>query len=473
MLFRIITILFLYTFSFLIINYIKFKGFQYDLDILKFYQIYMVSTFFSSFILGKFSKSSGSEFIDLSKLYVKAFVLNLGMITLIVNFLPGLTTSRILIAGSLTLGFIFEFLYIVFNSNISARTTEKNIFSFSIVFLIIEFIILTWLTFYSFAYYEFPDYSLKQKILFIILLYTIWFVNSSFNRHSDVAEGSSFSRVLWNHIVSYVVLFLIVSSMVFLLALPVEVQKTVIYNIALFSLYSFIALVVYYLYRSSPKSDNVSFGLFNTTEFPEEFYDKNGGNLYSDERMYSGKTVPERFTLLRDQLRNIYLKKIPVVFEFVQKNLSLNNYDISNCVILRSADIYNVEVLPDNSIELYMNLHELNDIRNINDYLSRINKSLKSDGYFVGRFQSNHLRYEKYHSRYPFYIANLYYTIDFIWKRVIPKLPILKQIHSFFSKGKNRALSMAEGLGRLYYCGFIVKTIQEIDENLYFIAKKK
>jgi len=466
---RILTILSLYTLSFLIINYIKHKGLLFTPEITLFFQIYFVSTFLSSLMLGKFNVGSESDFNFLSKLYLKAFVLNLGLITLTVNLIEGFTTSRILIAGSLTLGFIFEFLYIVFNSKISARSSEKKIFSFSFVFLTIEFIILTWITFYSFLFYEFPDYSLKQKILFIIILYTIWFVNSSFNRHADVAKGSSFARVVLNHLTSYIVLFLIVSSMLFLLALPIEIKKVVIYNIILFSVWSFVALVVFYLYRSAPKTDSVSFGLLNSTEFPEDFYT---GDSVDDEESEIDNVIPERFQLLKDQLENIYLKKFPNVFNFLNSNLFLNKYDISNCVILRSSDVYNVEVLPDESIEIYMNLHELNDIRNINHYLIQINKRLKKDGYFVGKFQSNHLKYEKYHKKYPFYMANILYSIDFIWKRVFPKLPILRQVYFYLSNGRNRALSMAEGLGRLYYCGFKVKTIQEIDTNLYFIAKK-
>jgi lipopolysaccharide/colanic/teichoic acid biosynthesis glycosyltransferase len=466
---RFFTILFLYTLSFLIINYIKFKGFYYSLEILEFFQIYIFSTFLSSLILRKFSKSVKADFNELSKLYLKAFVLNLGLITLTINFVQEFTSSRILIAGSLTLGFIFEYLYIVINSKISIKSSEKHIFSFSLVFLTIEFIILTWLTFYSFLNYDFTDYSIKQKILFIIILYTIWFVNSSFNRHSDVAEGSTFSRIVWNHVTSYIMLFLIVSSMVFLLTLPIEIKKIVIYNVAIFSLWSFVALIVYYLYRRSPKIDNVTFGLLNATEFPEEFYSDDNPN---EETFKKTAVLTDRFKLLRAQLKNIYLKKFPSVFNFLDTNLLLNRYDISNCVILRSADVYNVEVLPDDSVEMYINLHELNDIKRINEYLIQINKRLKQNGYFIGRFQSNHLKYEQFHSRYPFYLANFYYSLDFLWKRVFPKMPFLKKIYQFVSKGKNRALSMAEGLGRLYYCGFQVKTIQEVDGFLYFIAKK-
>jgi lipopolysaccharide/colanic/teichoic acid biosynthesis glycosyltransferase len=40
------------------------------------------------------------------------------------------------------------------------------------------------------------------------------------------------------------------------------------------------------------------------------------------------------------------------------------------------------------------------------------------------------------------------------------------------TKGRRRAISLAEGLGRLYFCGYEVLSIREIKGNVYFIARK-
>ncbi len=469
MFFRIFLILSFYTLSYFLINYVKYKGYYFNQELKQFFIIYITSTFLSSFILGKFGKVFSKEFVNSSKTLIKAFVLNIGIITFIVNFQQELTESRLLIIGSLTLGFLFEFIYIVLNSKFDHRTKEKQAFSFSVVFLVIEFIILTWITFYSLFNYEFPDYSSKQKILFIIILYTIWFVSSSISRHSDISKGTNLSRIIWNHLSSYILLFLIVSSMLFLLALPIEIKKIVLYNLVIFSFWSFFAVILFYLYRSKPKTDSINYNILNSTEFPEEVEFKGEINHFEDKPSILSS---QSGLFLKDQLKSVYLKNFPKEHEFVEKNLELENYNISECVILRSADMYNIEVIPDSSIVLYMNLHELNDFRSLNEYLIRINKSLKENGYFVGRFQSNQLKYEMFHFKYPFYLANFYYSMDFLWKRVFPKLPILKIAYAIISKGRNRALSMAEGLGRLYYCGFKVKNIQMINNHLYFIAKK-
>ncbi len=47
-----------------------------------------------------------------------------------------------------------------------------------------------------------------------------------------------------------------------------------------------------------------------------------------------------------------------------------------------------------------------------------------------------------------------------------------KQIYFFLTKGRNRALSKAEILGRLFYCGFNLVAVEEIDNKLYYIAQK-
>jgi lipopolysaccharide/colanic/teichoic acid biosynthesis glycosyltransferase len=55
---------------------------------------------------------------------------------------------------------------------------------------------------------------------------------------------------------------------------------------------------------------------------------------------------------------------------------------------------------------------------------------------------------------------------------MMPKLPFIRRVFFAFTKGKNRALSLAEGLGRLYFCGFEVLDLKDIDNKVYFVAKK-
>ena len=65
-----------------------------------------------------------------------------------------------------------------------------------------------------------------------------------------------------------------------------------------------------------------------------------------------------------------------------------------------------------------------------------------------------------------------FYYLNFIWCRVCPKLPYVKKIYFTFTRGRNRMVSKAEIYGRLYFCGFKIVDELEIENRLFFIARK-
>ena len=69
-------------------------------------------------------------------------------------------------------------------------------------------------------------------------------------------------------------------------------------------------------------------------------------------------------------------------------------------------------------------------------------------------------------------LTSLYFTFQLVAKIIFQLFSILRKVFFAYSKGKNRALSLAEGLGRLYYCGFEVLDLKEIDDKCFFVAKK-
>ena len=54
----------------------------------------------------------------------------------------------------------------------------------------------------------------------------------------------------------------------------------------------------------------------------------------------------------------------------------------------------------------------------------------------------------------------------------MPKIPVLQGWYFALTKGKNRALSETEMLGRFYYCGFELINKREINGSMHFILKK-
>jgi lipopolysaccharide/colanic/teichoic acid biosynthesis glycosyltransferase len=75
-------------------------------------------------------------------------------------------------------------------------------------------------------------------------------------------------------------------------------------------------------------------------------------------------------------------------------------------------------------------------------------------------------------SKYPKYLREVIYALDFMIHRVLPKIPLLKRIYFTVYRGKGRVISEAEVLGRLYFCGFEVLASDTIKESFYFISRK-
>lgn len=120
-----------------------------------------------------------------------------------------------------------------------------------------------------------------------------------------------------------------------------------------------------------------------------------------------------------------------------------------------------------------VNLHRVNDIEGINTFFRSINQKLKRGGRFVGCLEALENRKERILDKYPPVFNHLYYCADFILKRVFPKLSATRKIYFKLTHGRNRALSKAEVLGRLVYCGFSIESVKVIDNKLYFVVSKK
>jgi lipopolysaccharide/colanic/teichoic acid biosynthesis glycosyltransferase len=114
----------------------------------------------------------------------------------------------------------------------------------------------------------------------------------------------------------------------------------------------------------------------------------------------------------------------------------------------------------------------MNDVRRINKLLEQVNESMDDGQYFVGSFET----YRARRHRISFYkVPVLRYAwifSEFIFLRIFPKVPVLKQLYFALTSGKGRLLSKAEMLGRLVCCGFEIVSHQSINGITWFAAKK-
>jgi len=152
----------------------------------------------------------------------------------------------------------------------------------------------------------------------------------------------------------------------------------------------------------------------------------------------------------------------------------LENYiDFSNnnqLVLLKSNSIKLDKV---DHIDSIICLQKINDIRYINKYFERINAKLEINGIFVGCLETFTARRQRLlMDRIPV-INTLYFGVEFFVKRILPKLGYSKGVYFNVTKGKDRLLSKAEGLGRLVSSGFKIMDYKSIDGLVYFVVKKE
>jgi lipopolysaccharide/colanic/teichoic acid biosynthesis glycosyltransferase len=156
------------------------------------------------------------------------------------------------------------------------------------------------------------------------------------------------------------------------------------------------------------------------------------------------------------------------VYEFITQHVELDGKGL----VVSTSIMFNILNAPKRSYRYIINLKRINDIRFLNKFFEAVNEKLYNEGIFIGCVETYPLRKKKILKKYIPPINYLVYTVDFIFKRIVPKLPILKKIYFSITQGNNRVLSRAETFGRLYSCGFILINEIFINGYHYWTARK-
>lgn len=119
-----------------------------------------------------------------------------------------------------------------------------------------------------------------------------------------------------------------------------------------------------------------------------------------------------------------------------------------------------------------VNLQKINDIAQINKFFEAVNDSLPVGGLFAGCVETYWDRQRRMFGKFPKPVFHFLEFIDFVFSRVFPRVFITKKIYFLITRGKNRAISKAEALGRLVSCGFEILDYKHIEGLKYFIARK-
>ena len=163
----------------------------------------------------------------------------------------------------------------------------------------------------------------------------------------------------------------------------------------------------------------------------------------------------------------MHYNKIPIFLKNEDSTLIESNFN--DYRVLKTTNLFN---LAGNNIDLFINLEKMNNFRRINKFHEAINLSLTNNGIYcccAETIGQRNIRKKKDRS---IIIKPILLFTDFIYKRVIPKLPIIKKIYFMLTRGHNRVMSKTEIIGRLISCGFEIQKVFEHQDLTYIISKR-
>jgi lipopolysaccharide/colanic/teichoic acid biosynthesis glycosyltransferase len=155
----------------------------------------------------------------------------------------------------------------------------------------------------------------------------------------------------------------------------------------------------------------------------------------------------------------------------VYNNLSkFANLESDDALVVSTTNLFNI--LNNKQYSCIVNLSKINNVRYINKFFEGVNSTLKNGDIFVFCFETfSARRRRKPINKIPI-IGVFYFLFEFVFLRVFPKVWGFKKIYFTITRGRNRILSKAEGLGRVISCGFDIQEYFYSNGLLYVITKK-
>jgi lipopolysaccharide/colanic/teichoic acid biosynthesis glycosyltransferase len=156
------------------------------------------------------------------------------------------------------------------------------------------------------------------------------------------------------------------------------------------------------------------------------------------------------------------------VYNFISLHVDIDN---PKTFVVSTTIVFNIEKQED-KYDTIINLKRINDIIRINKFFEAINSKLPVNGIFVCCAETCKSRRRRIIRKFPSFFSYPYYIIDFIFKRIFPKIWGFRKFYFLITQGRNRVISKAEFLGRLVSCGFKIIDFKRYNNQLYCVCKK-
>jgi lipopolysaccharide/colanic/teichoic acid biosynthesis glycosyltransferase len=395
------------------------------------------------------------------------------LLTVLLYVMGWVELSRFIIFGSIGIYFIMESIYLAFHLLSLRRHAPDRRIPFAVFFFLIEIAALS-IAFYAIYFAKGYTFRLEENYQTGLLgLFFAWLLISLLVHRFRIETESGF----WNAFIPFwkseALILASISFIVFVVARGNMSRLVIFGSIAGFAALENLVVLAYYLVcqfrRAEEDPAEILADELAHPQVEHEAVEPAPAIVEEKYRFQGGSDGQE---ILKQKLERLFLNKFQDVYDFIMHYVDLDRFDILSSVYLFAADIFNIDIFEDDSLGFFFNFEKVNNFRHVNQVFIALNNKMKLGGVLIGCFESLDQRKLRIFGKFPKWFARIFYIVDFIYKRIMPKLPLLKQVYFQLSRGKKRVFSRTEVLGRLYYCGFEVIGLRPINTIYYFIAKK-
>lgn len=466
----------LLTFIFAILNYNKFGKMIPEGEYLILFLAYIF--FWTSFSIyyDKYRIIIVKPFWIVLRIISWATLMCLLSIAITVSFTDLWSTSRIFILLVTLISFLSEIIFAVtigifqssiYKNNIKDKNerTENldNKYYFKwmmpgVISIIIIYIFVVWLVEGNFIYNPFNEQSL-------LILICSWGISTLITNRYKAPNTLNHYYEIAPYIKSAILMFFFLAFFYFFLRLE-PYAGTLMFKTSL--IFSGLEVFGYYLYFFGRYKINGNYKNYDTHHI-------NGSNNQENLKTETPNNDNDNYFSFNDliySLKDIYIDHLDEIMNFICEPLNKEKVNKDKVSILNTTSTTNIKVLPDQTQDLLINFHDLNDFRRLNYYLLANYYKLKNGGLLMGSFIPLEKFREHLRAQMPHFLFAIIFPIHFIFHRIFPKLPITKQIYLIITKGNNRIFSKAEIFGRLSFCGFDIVKDELIGDRIFFICKK-
>ena len=141
-----------------------------------------------------------------------------------------------------------------------------------------------------------------------------------------------------------------------------------------------------------------------------------------------------------DELISKYLTDNEGLLPFIKTHIDL--YSENNHITCTSS-LFNLKKLYFKEYSSIINIKKINDVRYINKFFEGVNEILPDSGLYFGTVETYPNRRKALLKKYPFIINRIVYTVDFLFNRIFPKLPLTKKLYFYLTKVRSRVMTRA------------------------------